>query len=240
MEPTVYPRKELLNKALRILVVLVTIGLAASGCLKSIDRGLDEQSIEGEITPGVPAGWSLFGPVDGKPAFDFYCGYDTVVKHGGARSATFLAIGVTNEDQARLTQRFLADRYRGRRVRFTGYLKTNKVNFWAGLWMRVDTATRVGWAFDDMEDRGLSGTTDWTRCSVVLDVPEDGAAIYIGAVLHGRGQVWVDDCTFEVVGDDVPATDGSRLRGGRERTFSIPQLLPDEPVNLDFEETETL
>ncbi len=211
---------------------------AGAGCLKSVERGLDRESIEGDITLQVPAGWVLFGPVDGREAFDFFCGYDEAIKHGGARSATVLAVDVSNDDQARLTQRFVADRYRGERVRFSGYIKTNRVNGWAGLWMRVDTATKVGWAFDDMEDVAVSGTTDWMPYQVVLDVPEDAAAIYIGAHLYGRGQVWVDDCRFDVVGEEVPATDGARLRGGRDRTFSIPPFLDDEPVNLDFEEIE--
>jgi hypothetical protein len=188
----------------------------------------------------MPSGWSLFGPTDGQEAFDFYGGYDAEIKHSGERSVSFLAIEVSKDDHARLTQRFVADLYRGKRVRFSGYMKTNMVNGWAGLWMRVDTATKVGWAFDDMEDHEVSGTTEWTQYQVVLDVPEDAAAIYLGAHLYGRGQVWVDDCTFEVVGDDVAATDGSRLRGGRDRTFSIPPFLEDEPVNLDFEDTEYL
>lgn len=222
-----------------MVIAAVAVGTAAAtGCLKSVDRGLDESSIEGEITPTLPAGWVLFGPVDGQEAFDFYGGFDTAVKRSGRRSATFLAVSVTNDDQSRLTQRFLADPYRGRRVRFSGYMKTNRVAGWAGLWMRIDTASKVGWAFDDMEDVAVSGTTDWKRYQVVLDVPQDAAAIYLGAHLFGRGQVWLDDCRFEVVGSDVPATDGSRLRGGRDRTHSIPQFMEDEPVNLDFEETE--
>jgi hypothetical protein len=203
-----------------------------------MDRGLDRESIKGDITPRLPAGWVLFGPIDGQEAFDFVGGYDTVIKHGGACSVTFLAVDVTKDDQARLTQRFLADRYRGKRVRFSGFMKTNKVNGWAGLWMRIDTEGKVGWAFDDMEDAALTGTTGWKRYNVVLDVPEDGAAIYLGAHLYGRGQVWLDDCTFEVVGEEVPVSDGSRRRGGRDRAYSIPRFMEDEPVNLDFEELE--
>ena len=225
----------------RKCIILAAVALciaAATGCLESMDRGLDEQSIEGDITPRMPAGWSLFGPVDGQDAFDFYGGYDSEVKRSGAHSASFLAIAVSKDDEGRLTQRFMADHYRGKRVRFSGYMKTNKVGNWAGLWMRIDTATKVGWAFDDMEDRVVSGTTDWKQYQVVLDVPQDGAVIYIGAHLHGRGQVWLDDCRFEVVGNDVPATDAGQLRGGRDRTISIPPLLEDEPVNLNFEETE--
>jgi hypothetical protein len=228
-----------LNTVRMVALALTVLGIAtATGCLESMDRGLDEQSIEGDIAPVMPPGWVLFGPVDGEPAFDFVGGTDSEIKHGGLRSATFLATDVTNDDQGRLTQRFLADRYRGRRVRFSGYLKTNRVDGWAGLWMRIDTVTKIGWAFDDMEENAVSGTTDWTRYEIVLDVPADGAAIYLGAHLYGRGQVWLDDCRFEVVPEDVPATDRDRLRGGRDRTYSIPRLLEDEPVNLDFEATE--
>lgn len=226
---------------LPVALGIVAAALAAAmGCLKSVDRGLDEESIQGNVTLKLPTGWVLFGPVDGREAFDFFGGYDEAVKRSGARSATFMAVDVSKDDQARLTQRFVADRYRGKRVRFSGFMKTNCVNGWAGLWMRVDTATKVGWAFDDMEDLAVSGTTDWAHYHVVLDVPEDAEAIYLGAHLYGRGQVWLDDCRFEVVGEDVPATDGARLRGGRDRTFSIPPFLDDEPVNLDFEETDYL
>jgi len=227
----------------RSLVVLfiMAIGVStATSCLKALDRGLDEESIEGEITPKLPAGWVLFGSIDGQTAFDFFGGYDTLIRHGGERSATFFAVDVSKDDQARLTQRFTADRYRGRRVRFSGYMKTNQVSGWAGLWMRIDTVDKSGWAFDDMEDFEVSGTTDWQSYNIVLDVPEDGAAIYLGAHLFGRGQVWLDDCKFEVVGDDVPPSDGNRLRGGRDRTYSFPQFMGEEPVNLDFEETEFL
>ena len=218
---------------------MTAIGLALlTSCLKTMDRGLDAESIEGKITPRLPTGWVLFGSIDGQEAFDFFGGYDTLIKHGGQRSVTFYAVDVTRNDQARLTQRFWADRYRGRRVRFSAYMKTNQVNGWAGLWMRIDTDEKSGWAFDDMEDLEVSGTTDWQSYHIVLDVPEDGAAVYLGAHIFGRGQVWLDDCKFEVVGDDVPPTDGNRLRGGSDRTYSFPQFMKDEPVNLDFEESE--
>jgi hypothetical protein len=230
-----------MNMHARFFIVLAAVAfglVTATSCLKSIDRGLDEQSIEGEITPRLPPAWVLFGSIDGQEAYDFFGGVDTVVKHGGDRSVTFFAIDVTKDDHARLAQRFMADRYRGRRVRFSAYMKTNKVNGWAGLWMRIDTVEKVGWAFDDMEDFEVTGTTDWQRYEIVLDVPVEAAAVYLGAHLYGRGQVWLDDCRFEVVGDEIPVTDGNRLRGGRDRTHSLPRLMEDEPVNLDFEETE--
>jgi hypothetical protein len=87
-----------------------------------------------------------------------------------------------------------------------------------------------------MEDRPVSGTAGWTRGEVVLDIPEDAVSIYMGAHLVGRGQLWVDGCRFEVVGDDVPTTDQYRLQGGYGRRFVIPDFLRDEPITLDFDE----
>lgn len=222
------------------VVGLVIAVLSISACIKQVERGLDEETVEGDITPRLPAAWVLFGPTDGKEAFDAVGGFDELIKHGGERSAVFFATDVTNDDQARLTQRFLADQFRGKRIRFAAYLKTNQVNGWAGLWLRVDTIDKHAWAFDDMEDFAIDGTTDWRQYQIVLDVPQDGAVIYLGAHLYGRGQVWMDDCTFEVVGDDVPVTDGQRMRGGYPRVYSIPQFMEYIPVNLDFEETEFL
>ena len=236
---------ELLKTLTRVLpkmVVLIAMFLLAvtGGCLKSIDTGLDEQSIQGELEPGVPAPWRLYGPQDGTPAYDFIGAVDTANKRSGTRSACFLAIDVTSDDQARLTQRFTADKWRGKRVRFSAYLKSYKLGKWGGLWMRIDTDTRQAYAFDDSEDRHVSGTTEWELYSVVLDVPENAATIYLGAHMFGRGQVWMDNCSFEEVGNEVKATDRYRLQGGFQRQYTIPEFLNDEPINLDFEENETM
>lgn len=100
----------------------------------------------------------------------------------------------------------------GERLRFTGYIKTKGVVGGAVLWMRVDARQEEGqpWgrvlSFDNMDDRAPSGTTDWTRYEIVLDVPEGAVNIYVGAFLQGGGQMWVDDLRLERVGKDVAAT----------------------------------
>jgi len=206
--------------------------------MKFADKGLKEELIQGEISPEIPAGWRLYGPVDGRPAYDFYGGTDSEIKRGGSYAATFLGIEVSRDDEARLTQRFLSARYNGKRVRFSGYVKTHMVSEWAGLWMRIDTPSKQSYAFDDMEDRPVSGTTDWTRLEIVLDVPDNALTVYMGLHMFGRGQVWLDDCKFEIVGDDVPVTNQDRLLGGYKRRYSVPDFLPETPVNLDFEEAD--
>jgi hypothetical protein len=47
--------------------------------------------------------------------------------------------------------------YLGKRVRFSAAVKTEDVQSWAGLWMRVDKGSQTV-EFDNMQDRPLKGT----------------------------------------------------------------------------------
>ena len=91
--------------------------------------------------------------------------------------------------------------------------------------MRVDKEKDV-LAFDNMQDRSITGTGDWQRYNVVLDVPRDATGIAFGMLLTGAGEVWLSGLKFEVVGLDVPTTNMTGKVGHA----------PSEPVNLDFTE----
>jgi hypothetical protein len=110
-----------------------------------------------------------------------------------------------------MMQMFDAADYTGKRMRFSGWVKSETVASWAGLWMRVDgngSPSRT-LAFDNMQSRGIKGTTDWTRYEVVLDVPDDAKAIAFGILLDGEGKVWLSDVKFESVSLSVPTTGSS-------------------------------
>ena len=80
---------------------------------------------------------------------------------------------------------------------------------WAGLWFRVDGPNNgepQSLAFDNMQERPIKGTTDWTRYEIVLDVPEAAQRLAFGILLAGGGQVWMDDLKFEVVPTTVKTT----------------------------------
>jgi hypothetical protein len=125
-----------------------------------------------------------------------------------------------------LMQVFKADKFHGKRVRMTGYVKTEDVATWAGLWMRVDGPAGAILAFDNMQDRPIRGTIGWEEYEVVLDVPANSVNISFGLLLAGRGKAWADDFAFEEVGTDVAVTDlKGKIRG-----------MPGEPVNLGFED----
>lgn len=69
------------------------------------------------------------------------------------------------------------------------------------------------------------GTTNWNRYSIVLDVPDNSAIISFGILLTGKGEVYLDGLSFEVVDNDTPTT---------HNHFDNPLL--EEPTNLSFEE----
>jgi len=167
----------------------------------------------------APQGWLLAGS---KPA-----NYDTGVDREAVYKAlpsAYLKATVDQEGFGTLMQSFSADPYVGKRVRFSGYVKSGSVARWAGLWMRVDGKNaQQPLAFDNMQDRPIKGSVGWKRYEVVLDVPQGATGIALGILLDGPGQVWLNSVAVEVVGTDVAATGQSAKQ------------LPDGPRNLGFD-----
>lgn len=103
---------------------------------------------------------------------------------------------------ATMIQGFKVGEFAGRQVKLTGYLKTKNAAR-AGLWMRVDGEAEgkvKTLSFDNMQTRPVTGTTDWTRYAVVLDVPADAVSIDYGLLLIGAGEAWGDHFHFETLG----------------------------------------
>ena len=178
----------------------------------------------------APSGWFLVGTAPQ----DYQVGIDHTEKHGGARSAFLKAKVDKPQGFATLMQAFRADTYRGKRIRLRAYVKAKDVGDWAGVWMRVDGATRGTLAFDNMQRRPIVGTLDWREVAIVLDVPSAAALIAFGIQLTGKGELWVDDFGFDVVGEDVVSTD-MQLQS-QEGGAKIADWTPKEPTNLGFEE----
>jgi len=152
------------------------------------------------------AGWFLAG---NKPQ-DYRIGSDATAPHGGTASGYLQATSDPLGGFGTLMQTAKADPYRGTRVRMSGWAKADGVADWAGLWMRVDGPdtgkTQRSLSFDNMQNRPIKGTSDWTRYEIVLDVPPASIEIAFGILLQGVGEVWLDDVQFATVGSDVPTT----------------------------------
>ena len=150
---------------------------------------------------GLPLNWQQSGS---RPQ-DFEVVADEKVKHAGKASARIDFMGERFAGFVTLTQTFKADAYRGKRVRMSAWVKTKSPDSHAQLWFRLDAPKRMP-GFDNMANRPIKGITDWQKYDLVLDVPEDVGAIVFGMMSFNQGTIWVDDFSFEIVGNDVAVT----------------------------------
>lgn len=166
----------------------------------------------------APQGWYLDGS---KPA-EYESGVDKQVQYNAHPSAYLKSKATVSDGFGTLMQNFSADQYAGKRLRLTAFVRAEGVENWAGLWMRVDKG-KDSVAFDNMQDRPITGNNAWREYTVVLDVPRNASGIFFGVLLSGSGEVWVNSVKLEPVGPEVPTT-GSGATQHRDR-----------PTNLDFE-----
>ena len=156
-----------------------------------------------EIDTKLPQPWFK----NGTPEAVKNCaaGVDVEIEAQGTPNMT-LRCDVTVEGFVGVMQGFAADNYRGKRVRLSAFVRSEGIEGWAVLWMRVDEPENFGAAFDNMQQRPIKGTTDWTPYSVVLDVSESAQSISFGTLTSGKGQLWISRLRFDEVGTDVPVT----------------------------------
>jgi hypothetical protein len=165
----------------------------------------------------LPRGWLLAGS---KPS-EYEVGVDADQMYQGHSTAFLKSKALNSGGFGTLMQSINAEQYLGRKVRLSGLVKSEEVQGWAGLWMRVDKE-KSPVAFDNMEDRAIKGTTGWHHYEVVLDVPKDATAISFGILLNGSGTVWLNGAKFDVAEASVASTGN--------------KILHQSPVNLDFAE----
>lgn len=185
-------------------------------------------------TTTVPAGWWK----NGKNHEAYVVGMDRTQSHQGQPTVHVRSIKPSVDGFGGMMQMCNADNYLGQRLQFSAWLKTKDAkDGGAHLWFRVDGKERgMTLQFDNMYDRPVKGTTDWQRYSVVLDIPENAAALAFGVFVSGGGQAWISGVQMREVGREVRST--NTLMKPRQFTVSGPireRKLPDTPVNLRFD-----
>jgi hypothetical protein len=171
--------------------------------------------------PGAPPGWIITGAKPG----DYEFGTEHVEGSEGQMSAYIKAkSGATADGWGTLAQTIKADKYIGQRLRLSVRLKSDAVSR-LQMWFEVDGANHAMIVYNNMDDRPVTGTTDWKRYDIVLDVPPNGSFIDLGFFLQGgEGEGWADAVKLEKVDKTVPITlsTGSGTLG--------------KPTNLNFDQ----
>jgi erythromycin esterase-like protein len=98
------------------------------------------------------------------------------------------------------TGRFPVEPARGKKIVFSGWIKTDGLRGYAGLWWRADAGQKTAVVFDNMNRTGPRGTTDWQRYELTLDIPADTTNINFGMLMPGAGAAWFDDLQVTIDG----------------------------------------
>jgi len=146
-------------------------------------------------------GWQLTAPITDK----FEASPDTNVTFRGKPSAR-LQSEVMRADLASLVQTIDADQYRGKRIRYSTFAKTKRVEGWTGAWIRIDSPHSEFRGYEDTHNVNLQGDRDWTALSLVVDVPDDARSIELGLSQEGSGTTWFGPVSVETVDNNVRTT----------------------------------
>lgn len=129
-------------------------------------------------------------------------GMDSALKHSGRYA---LALASASEGDFLSVVHTIPKTYDGDNLlHLSGYLKTEAVKEWAGLWIRVSDIEGQTLAFENMNTQPVKGTTGWKRYDVYVDYDKTKAvSIHVGALLIGSGKLWVDGLHIELDKKDL-------------------------------------
>ena len=138
---------------------------------------------------------------------DYILKTDSIVQYEGQPVMSFYSVNPDPTGYGGSRKIMPAGPYLGKRIRMSGFIRTEEVKQAACFWLRVDGGEPVKpLAFDNMMDRPIVGTTDWKRYGIVLEVPEGASEIFYGTLIKGAGKIWYSGIRFELVGNEVPVT----------------------------------
>jgi C-terminal processing protease CtpA/Prc len=169
-------------------------------------------SFETEHPGGTPAGWG------GGPSGTLFV--DDKVVHGGRWSAR-LERNATSPDAFSAINKVIPLDFAGQKVELRGFLRTQDVSDFVGLWLREDGEGGASVAFDNMQGKAIKGTNDWAEYSIVLPVRPEARQLVFGALIAGTGILWVDDLQLLVDGKPI---------------WEAPKVVrPKTPADIDHE-----
>jgi len=138
---------------LSVVLILVMLGLTKS-----------------EMHAQTINGWFKAGS---KPN-SYEMGLDNSVTKTGKKCAYLKSVDNKIKGFGTIMQSCDAKLYLGKKIKMTGYVKSEDVKKWSGMWLRVDAKYgRRVLSFDNMQRRAIKGDTDWAKYEIVLNVPKD-------------------------------------------------------------------
>jgi hypothetical protein len=113
------------------------------------------------------------------------------------------ATAASSDSVGNLMQSFRAAAYRGKTVRLRAWVRVEAggPGDRAQMWLRVDRPNgKVGF-LEDMDGRPVRAAA-WTSCEIVAEIDSDAQFVDFGVQSIGRGRVWVDEVSFDIVPEE--------------------------------------
>src|ERR1044072_1683820 len=145
---------------------------------------------ENEPNGDKPEGWFANPP---GTAF-----VDNKIFHSGQRSVR-LERNAQSAGQFSMIGRGIPWEFSGKTIEMRGFLRTEDVSDYAGLWMRQDSGSEM-LALENMQDQQLKGTHDWAEYKITLPIHAETRALVFGFLMAGTGKAWADDLQILVDG----------------------------------------
>lgn len=189
--------------------LIIAVALALSFILNACTQAILKQKLNLDFehhTNGLPSNWKVFGDQEYKFSID------SIHKKSGRFSAVIE--NTSDKSDFGALSIVLPDHYEGKTIRLSGFIKTENVtDGYAGLWVRIDP--NLG--FDNMENRGVIGTSDWTAYEIVLPLKaKETESIVVGGILVGKGKMWLDGLKVFIDGMEL---DDPKLKVYKKNVF---------------------
>ena len=153
----------------------------------------------------IPSPWFEWGTKN----YEFSA--DSIIKHSGKYSMRITPIENIDGKSFGCVALAIPAIYEGDDIEVLAYIKMENTTMPIGLMIREDGASpNSSLEFDNMMQKGILGTKDWTLYKVKLPLRTGANMIYIGAILSGGGALWVDD--VQVLIDHKDAGDVPKKR----------------------------
>ena len=182
-------------------------------------------------------------------------GMDPAAEEQGQRSLSIKSIGKLSPEATNFAvAQQVIQGYAGKRLRFSGQIRSEGVSTWAGLFMDdgIPNGTFITLAAgseggeNTLPPSGAAGKAPyntWQDVSVVVQVPATATFMTLGLALVGEGHVWAHKLRFEEVGPEVPLTstrmlgfDWAKARDRRLHSEKMMSQMPTVPLaNLSLD-----
>ena len=213
-------------KAAAAAIAQLLMGLRQDGYTdQSLDRNLATahefigklEALEATTTRVLPPGWQF----SSRDSRDYDAGLDS--RNAIGALSAYIRSMRAEVGAANLSQTIDCGALGGRRVRLSAMLKSARVEETAGIFVRLSDLDGV--IADWYGEHPLRGTNSrWSGQAIVFDVPREATELTFGFTLSGRGIVWADSFSLEVVDASEPLTAIARVFGrGPVLTFEPPR-----------------